>query len=284
MSKSKKNDEKDKIVKKIKKEKGGGAGEVNNRSLGSVEQLRKKYENSELAPSANEPAAETAIVQSSASQKLCPSENKEPILDCDNKIYKEQALIFHPDRNRDCQKEAAEKFNKLREFKEKCNSNVSTNNTSKVSTTQPENAQPVRKNALVTTQVKSNLNAQSVGSNALVTTEPVTQQPELSSVASVNTELGPTAPTNIPSGTSPLIAQSGTSTEPPSNNSKKNQSTSTDQTKALEEARDALQEKVNSSSSSPSEEEKKGLDDKLLDLQNAIREFLKIHPELLPSA
>ena len=45
MSKSKKNDEKDKIVKKIKKEKGGGdSTPVNTNSPGSTEQLIRKFQ------------------------------------------------------------------------------------------------------------------------------------------------------------------------------------------------------------------------------------------------
>lgn len=47
--------------------------------------------------------------------KKCPSKNKEPISCKDKKDYLKQTLIFHPDKNTDCQDEATFKFQKLQE-------------------------------------------------------------------------------------------------------------------------------------------------------------------------
>jgi hypothetical protein len=43
----------------------------------------------------------------------CPSRNKNPIYCNDRKDYLKQSLIFHPDKNTDCQIEATEKFKQL---------------------------------------------------------------------------------------------------------------------------------------------------------------------------
>jgi hypothetical protein len=45
--------------------------------------------------------------------KSCPSKNKEPV-ECDEEnTFRQQAKVFHPDKNPRCPEEAEEKFNRL---------------------------------------------------------------------------------------------------------------------------------------------------------------------------
>lgn len=50
----------------------------------------------------------------------CPSKNKEPV-ECDDIPFRQQALIFHPDKNPRCVQEATEKFQKLNDL---CNPTI----------------------------------------------------------------------------------------------------------------------------------------------------------------
>lgn len=47
-------------------------------------------------------------------EDICPSKNKVPSICNSKKDYLKQAIIFHPDKNKDCQQEATEKFQLLK--------------------------------------------------------------------------------------------------------------------------------------------------------------------------
>lgn len=67
-------------------------------------------------PPIPEPVTNTSPPVSTTTEsngRQCPSEGKEPTIIQNDKDYRLQTRIFHPDKNRDCQREAHEKMQKL---------------------------------------------------------------------------------------------------------------------------------------------------------------------------
>jgi len=104
------------LKKELKKMGQPAANQERQRQEPAANQERQRQEAAEQERKRQAEAAEQERKRQAEAQQAgprCPSRNKNPVQCNDRKDYLKQSLIFHPDKNTDCQIDATEKFKQL---------------------------------------------------------------------------------------------------------------------------------------------------------------------------